>query len=81
MLQVQDLPLLVFVREDDTTKIQVGNTFDFIFSVTANLNCGAVPLTRALLLLDHVQHQVVVKEHGTIDLETDPKVQVLIRLQ
>lgn len=84
-LQVHDLPLLVFGGEDDITKIKLQNTFDRAFCVDANLNCwkkcGAVPLTRRALLSDHVRHQVVVEEDGTIDLETDPKAQLLIQLE
>ena len=72
-LQVQDLPLLVFGGIDDVTKVTLEDSFDQAFSVSANLKCwrkcGTVPVTRVALLAENVQHQVVSKEDGTIDLE------------
>jgi len=53
--------------------------------VEANLKCwekyGAVPLTCSTLQSDQVRHEVVVEVDSTIDMDTDPKANLIYNLE
>jgi len=43
--------------------------------------CGAVPLTHSIVQSDQVRHEVVVEGDGAIDVDTDPKANLLYNLE
>ena len=85
-LLIKDSSLLLFgVNDEGWSDVQLVDDFFDSFSITANLRCwekrGAITLTCKVAALNQVQHEIVVKEDGTIDIEPDPHKYNLFNLE
>ena len=83
---IKDSSLLLFGGNDEGgLDVQLVDDFSDSFSVTANLRCwekrGPITLICKVSALNQEQHEIVVKEDDTIDIEPDPHKYNLFNLE
>ena len=86
MLQISDLPLLVFGGKDDKHTIaMVEYHVDRESSVDSNIacgeKCGTIPLAWSMLLSDQMRHQVVLEEDSITDVDKKPHALLLSNME
>ena len=85
VINITDLPFLVFGGRDPETDIEMEDAFSRSFSkencLSAWKKCGSVPLTRSPMEDKDIRHELVVNVDETINNNIDPQGSKLLQLQ
>ena len=84
-ITINDLPLLVFGREETPSQVKLQDAFNDAFKIMnvrrSWIKCGAVPLTRQCLNSPKVRHELAVDRQGNVDQTSDPETKRLLSIE